>query len=42
VGEPAAVNPDPRLRCNAARRGWRVLDFAAPGERVERPPFPDE
>ena len=33
VGEPVAVNPDPRLRREAGRRGWRVLDFAAPGER---------
>lgn len=24
VGEPVAVNPDPRLRRLAARRGWRV------------------
>ena len=33
VGESVAVNPDPRLRREAGRRGWRVLDFAAPGER---------
>src|SRR5439155_27089132 len=33
VGEPVAVNPDPRLRREAGRRGWRVRDFAAPGER---------
>ena len=24
VGEPVAVNPDPRLRREAARRGWRI------------------
>ena len=24
VGEPVVVNPDPRLRREAARRGWRV------------------
>jgi phosphoserine phosphatase len=30
VGEPVAVNPDPRLRREAARRGWRVIDFAPP------------
>jgi hypothetical protein len=35
------VNPDPRLRREAVRRGWPVLDFAAPGERGERPLFPD-
>jgi len=27
VGEPRVVNPDPRLRREAARRGWPVLDF---------------
>ena len=41
VSEPVAVNPDPRLRREAVRRGWPVLDFAAPGERGERPLFPD-
>ncbi|EYF06853.1 HAD family hydrolase [Chondromyces apiculatus] len=25
VGEPVAVNPDPRLRREAERRGWRIL-----------------
>jgi HAD superfamily hydrolase (TIGR01490 family) len=25
VGEPVVVNPDPRLRREAARRGWKVL-----------------
>ena len=30
---------DPRLRREAGRRGWRVLDFAAPGEGGDRPPF---
>jgi phosphoserine phosphatase len=29
VGEPVIVNPDPRLRREAGRRGWPVLDFAA-------------
>ena len=41
VGEPIAVNPDPRLRRQAVRRGWPVLDFAAPGERGAGPPFAD-
>jgi HAD superfamily hydrolase (TIGR01490 family) len=41
VGEPVAVNPDPRLRHEAVRRGWPVLDFAGPGERGEAPPLPD-
>jgi len=26
VGEPVAVNPDLRLRCIAARRGWPIID----------------
>jgi len=39
VGEPVPVNPDPRLRREAEKRGWRVLDFAAPGERADRTPF---
>src|SRR5262249_15513158 len=41
VGEPVAVNPDPRLRREAVRRGWPVIDFAAPGERGEGAPVPD-
>jgi phosphoserine phosphatase len=35
VGEPVAVNPDPRLRRVAGRRGWRVLEFAGRG-RADR------
>ncbi len=27
VGRPVAVNPDPRLRWTARRRGWPVLDW---------------
>lgn len=27
VGEPVAVNPDPRLMREAERRGWRVVDW---------------
>jgi phosphoserine phosphatase len=41
VGEPVAVNPDPRLRREAERRGWPVLDFATPGKRGEGPPLPE-
>jgi phosphoserine phosphatase len=26
VGHPVAVNPDPRLRAEAKRRGWLVVD----------------
>ncbi len=29
VGEPRVVNPDPRLRREASRRGWPVLDWSA-------------
>jgi len=39
VGEPVAVNPDPRLRRVAGARGWPVLDFATPRERGHRAPF---
>ncbi len=27
VGDPCAVNPDPRLRAHARRQGWRVRDY---------------
>lgn len=30
VGRPVAVNPDPRLRWEARRRGWPVLDWTRP------------
>jgi HAD superfamily hydrolase (TIGR01490 family) len=30
VGRPVAVNPDPRLRRTAARRGWGVVDWGQP------------
>lgn len=30
VGEPVAVNPDPRLRRHAAGRGWRIEDWGVP------------
>lgn len=33
VGQPVIINPDPRLRREAGRRGWPVLDFAARPER---------
>lgn len=29
VGEPVAVHPDPRLRREARRRGWRIVDWDA-------------
>jgi phosphoserine phosphatase len=28
VGRPVAVNPDPRLRLAARKRGWAVVKFA--------------
>jgi HAD superfamily hydrolase (TIGR01490 family) len=31
VGRPVAVNPDPRLRREARRRGWPVVDWGDPG-----------
>ncbi|MBF5041413.1 HAD-IB family hydrolase [Aggregicoccus sp. 17bor-14] len=31
VGHPVAVNPDPRLRREALRRGWPVVDWGTPG-----------
>ena len=30
VGHPVAVNPDPRLRREAHRRGWPVVDWGRP------------
>ncbi len=30
VAHPVAVNPDPRLRRHALRRGWRVVDWGVP------------
>ena len=27
MGEPVAVNPDPRLRRRAAKEGWRIVDW---------------
>jgi HAD superfamily hydrolase (TIGR01490 family) len=36
VGEPRVVNPDPRLRRVARRRGWPVLDLA-PGTTAPAP-----
>lgn len=33
VGEPVVVNPDPRLRREAARRGWPVRDWGVPPRR---------
>jgi phosphoserine phosphatase len=29
VGHPVAVNPDPRLRLEAKRRNWPILDAGA-------------
>jgi len=31
VGAPVAVNPDPRLRRHALRRGWAIEDWGEPG-----------
>jgi len=32
VGNPRVVNPDPKLRLAAKRRGWPVADFASPAK----------
>ncbi|GAA1112711.1 HAD-IB family hydrolase [Kribbella jejuensis] len=37
VGHPFAVNPDKALRRIAVERGWPVLEFAEPAERVGFP-----
>ena len=34
VKTPVAVNPDPRLRRHAVRRGWSVVDWGEPVARV--------
>ena len=36
VGRPVAVNPDPRLRRLALRRGWPVVDWGEPEGDVAR------
>ncbi|HET9449617.1 MAG TPA: HAD family hydrolase [Aggregicoccus sp.] len=38
VGRPVAVNPDPRLRREALRRGWPVVDWGTP--LLQREPSP--
>lgn len=30
VGKPVAVNPDPRLKRRAQKRGWTILDWGTP------------
>ena len=30
VGEPVAVNPDPKLKRIARRRGWQIVDWGVP------------
>ncbi|MBL8922455.1 MAG: HAD family phosphatase [Myxococcaceae bacterium] len=36
VGTPVAVNPDPRLRRHAQRRGWQVVDWGVPAAPAAR------
>jgi HAD superfamily hydrolase (TIGR01490 family) len=38
VGRPVAVHPDRRLRREALRRGWPVVDWGVPGGGVKPPP----
>jgi HAD superfamily hydrolase (TIGR01490 family) len=40
VGRPVAVNPDPRLRREALRRGWPVVDWGRPVAGQGLPPAP--
>jgi HAD superfamily hydrolase (TIGR01490 family) len=40
VGQPVAVNPDPRLRRVAKKRGWRVENWATPDHRPQTPALP--
>jgi HAD superfamily hydrolase (TIGR01490 family) len=44
VGRPVAVHPDYRLRREALRRGWPVVDWGVPGTgaSVSEPPAPSE
>lgn len=37
VGHPVAVHPDPRLRREAARRGWPVVDWGVPAASAGTP-----
>ncbi len=37
VGQPVAVNPDGRLRREANRRGWPVVDWGTPESVTSRP-----
>ena len=37
VGQPVAVNPDGRLRREASRRGWPVVDWGTPESVTSRP-----
>lgn len=36
VGHARAVSPDPRLKMEARRRGWPILDWRAPGEEAKK------
>lgn len=38
IGRPVAVNPDRRLRREAHRRGWEVVDWGDPHPRPSLPP----
>jgi phosphoserine phosphatase len=38
VGRPVVVDPDPRLRRIAARRGWPIQSWRAPGLPPRREP----
>jgi phosphoserine phosphatase len=35
VGDPCAINPDPKLRAHAREHGWRIRDYRT-GRRAAR------
>jgi HAD superfamily hydrolase (TIGR01490 family) len=39
VGRAVAVNPDPRLRREAMRRGWPIVDWGHPSEALAEEPL---
>lgn len=40
IGTPVAVNPDQRLRREALRRGWKIVDWGVPAIGPQLPPPP--
>lgn len=42
IGHPVAVNPDQRLRREALRRGWKIVDWGLPGTKPGLPLPPSD